>query len=180
MSFRWFKLGTNTHTGSQDWLYTGGYFSRNYQNLPEIYWQPAWLASARADHPRWAWTTSARLPSFKNDDASGAALLQLTTSHSPPPLRFLFLLFISKATPPIPGQQIFPQIQQCSVHCSCSFFTSPHLDSNTLKQLVGFTKKDQLEEHIWNSKITAFTDTCTQRECPFEWGWIKCCIGLVV
>lgn len=57
VSFRWFKLGTNTHTGSQDWLYTGGYFSRNYQNLPEIYWQPAWLASTRADRPWWAWTT---------------------------------------------------------------------------------------------------------------------------
>ncbi|CAG01771.1 unnamed protein product, partial [Tetraodon nigroviridis] len=36
-STRWFKLGTNIYTGSQDWLYIGGYFNRNYQNLPDIY-----------------------------------------------------------------------------------------------------------------------------------------------
>uniref|UniRef100_A0A3Q2QUP5 Oxysterol-binding protein n=1 Tax=Fundulus heteroclitus TaxID=8078 RepID=A0A3Q2QUP5_FUNHE len=34
---RWFQLGTNPHTGSQDWLYSGGYFDRNYKNLPDLY-----------------------------------------------------------------------------------------------------------------------------------------------
>ncbi|KAG7323191.1 hypothetical protein KOW79_012893 [Hemibagrus wyckioides] len=34
---RWFQLGTNLHTGSQDWLYTGGYFDRNYTDCPDIY-----------------------------------------------------------------------------------------------------------------------------------------------
>uniref|UniRef100_A0A7N9AWI0 Oxysterol-binding protein n=1 Tax=Mastacembelus armatus TaxID=205130 RepID=A0A7N9AWI0_9TELE len=36
-STRWFQMGTNPYTGSQDWIYTGGYFSRNYQDLPNIY-----------------------------------------------------------------------------------------------------------------------------------------------
>ncbi|KAM8755591.1 oxysterol-binding protein-related protein 2-like isoform 1-T3 [Acanthopagrus schlegelii] len=36
-STRWFQMGTNPHTGSQGWLYTGGYFNRNYQDLPNIY-----------------------------------------------------------------------------------------------------------------------------------------------
>lgn len=36
-STRWFQMGTNLHTGSQAWLYTGGYFNRNYRDLPDIY-----------------------------------------------------------------------------------------------------------------------------------------------
>lgn len=36
-STRWFHMGTNPYTGSQDWIYTGGYFNRNYQDLPDIY-----------------------------------------------------------------------------------------------------------------------------------------------
>lgn len=36
-STRWFQTGTNPYTGSQDWLYTGGYFDRNYKDLPDIY-----------------------------------------------------------------------------------------------------------------------------------------------
>uniref|UniRef100_A0A7N6F5J8 Oxysterol-binding protein n=1 Tax=Anabas testudineus TaxID=64144 RepID=A0A7N6F5J8_ANATE len=36
-STRWFQLGTNPYTGSQDWIYSGGYFNRNYQDLPDIY-----------------------------------------------------------------------------------------------------------------------------------------------
>ncbi|KAI1890269.1 hypothetical protein AGOR_G00152000 [Albula goreensis] len=36
-STRWFRTGTNPFTGSQDWLYTGGYFDRNYTDCPNIY-----------------------------------------------------------------------------------------------------------------------------------------------
>ncbi|XP_013990670.2 oxysterol-binding protein-related protein 2 isoform X2 [Salmo salar] len=36
-STRWFQSGTNPYTSSQDWLYTGGYFDRNYSDLPVIY-----------------------------------------------------------------------------------------------------------------------------------------------
>ncbi|XP_057683887.1 oxysterol-binding protein-related protein 2-like [Corythoichthys intestinalis] len=36
-STKWFQMGTNPCTGSQDWNYSGGYFSRNYQDLPDIY-----------------------------------------------------------------------------------------------------------------------------------------------
>ncbi|CAB1329471.1 unnamed protein product [Coregonus sp. 'balchen'] len=36
-STRWFQSGTNPYTSSQDWLYTGGYFDRNYSDLPDIY-----------------------------------------------------------------------------------------------------------------------------------------------
>ncbi|CAB1336528.1 unnamed protein product [Coregonus sp. 'balchen'] len=36
-STRWFRLGTNPHTGAQDLLYTGGYFDRNYTDCPNIY-----------------------------------------------------------------------------------------------------------------------------------------------
>ncbi|XP_069550024.1 oxysterol-binding protein-related protein 2-like [Brachyistius frenatus] len=36
-STRWFQMGTNPYTGSQDWIYSGGYFNRNYQGLPDIY-----------------------------------------------------------------------------------------------------------------------------------------------
>ncbi|KAG7255862.1 hypothetical protein CRUP_016697 [Coryphaenoides rupestris] len=34
---RWFQQGTNPFTGTQDWLYTGEYFNRNYTTLPNIY-----------------------------------------------------------------------------------------------------------------------------------------------
>ncbi|KAF7706665.1 hypothetical protein HF521_019919 [Silurus meridionalis] len=34
---RWFHQGANPHNGGQDWLYTGGYWSRNYSQLPDIY-----------------------------------------------------------------------------------------------------------------------------------------------
>ncbi|CAG6021172.1 unnamed protein product [Menidia menidia] len=36
-STRWFQMTANPYTGSQDWIYTGGYFNRNYQGLPDIY-----------------------------------------------------------------------------------------------------------------------------------------------
>lgn len=36
-STRWFRLGTNPHTGAQDWLYTGGYFDRKYTDCPDIF-----------------------------------------------------------------------------------------------------------------------------------------------
>ncbi|KAJ8412287.1 hypothetical protein AAFF_G00145540 [Aldrovandia affinis] len=36
-STRWFRSGTNPCTGSQDWLYTGGYFDRHYTDCPDIY-----------------------------------------------------------------------------------------------------------------------------------------------
>lgn len=35
---RWFQMGTNPHTGAEDWLYTGGYFDRNFTDCPNIYW----------------------------------------------------------------------------------------------------------------------------------------------
>ncbi|XP_053486123.1 oxysterol-binding protein-related protein 1 [Ictalurus furcatus] len=34
---RWFHQGANPHNGGQDWLYSGGYWSRNYSQLPDIY-----------------------------------------------------------------------------------------------------------------------------------------------
>uniref|UniRef100_A0A1A8C4E4 Oxysterol-binding protein n=1 Tax=Nothobranchius kadleci TaxID=1051664 RepID=A0A1A8C4E4_NOTKA len=34
---RWFSLGTNPHSGAEDWLYAGGYFDRNYADCPDIY-----------------------------------------------------------------------------------------------------------------------------------------------
>ncbi|KAI4810147.1 hypothetical protein KUCAC02_018993 [Chaenocephalus aceratus] len=34
---RWFQQGPNPHTKAQDWLYSKGYWGRNYTNLPEIY-----------------------------------------------------------------------------------------------------------------------------------------------
>ncbi|XP_018603552.2 oxysterol-binding protein-related protein 1 isoform X2 [Scleropages formosus] len=34
---RWFHQGPNPHNGSQDWLYSGGYWDRNYSQLPDIY-----------------------------------------------------------------------------------------------------------------------------------------------
>ncbi|KAM9797453.1 oxysterol-binding protein-related protein 1 [Syngnathus typhle] len=34
---RWFQQGPNPHTGSQDWIFTGGYWDRKYPHLPDIY-----------------------------------------------------------------------------------------------------------------------------------------------
>uniref|UniRef100_A0A146KXB4 Oxysterol-binding protein n=3 Tax=Lygus hesperus TaxID=30085 RepID=A0A146KXB4_LYGHE len=34
---RWFCQGTNPHTGQEDWLYTGGYWDRNYGPDPQIF-----------------------------------------------------------------------------------------------------------------------------------------------
>ncbi|XP_063741965.1 oxysterol-binding protein-related protein 1-like isoform X2 [Eleginops maclovinus] len=34
---RWFHQGPNPHTKAQDWLYSKGYWERNYTNLPDIY-----------------------------------------------------------------------------------------------------------------------------------------------
>ncbi|KAL8179608.1 UNVERIFIED_CONTAM: Oxysterol-binding protein- protein 2 [Gekko kuhli] len=34
---RWFYQGTNPYTGTPDWLYSGGYFDRNFFDCPDIY-----------------------------------------------------------------------------------------------------------------------------------------------
>ncbi|XP_018532081.1 oxysterol-binding protein-related protein 1 isoform X1 [Lates calcarifer] len=34
---RWFQQGPNPHNKAQDWLYTKGYWDRNYTQLPDIY-----------------------------------------------------------------------------------------------------------------------------------------------
>uniref|UniRef100_A0A672GRC8 Oxysterol-binding protein n=1 Tax=Salarias fasciatus TaxID=181472 RepID=A0A672GRC8_SALFA len=34
---RWFHQGQNPHTSSQDWLFSGGYWERCYNQLPDIY-----------------------------------------------------------------------------------------------------------------------------------------------
>ncbi|PKU36257.1 oxysterol-binding protein 2 isoform x1 [Limosa lapponica baueri] len=34
---RWFHQGTNPYTGTADWLYSGGYFDRNFSDCPDIY-----------------------------------------------------------------------------------------------------------------------------------------------
>ncbi|KAJ8375944.1 hypothetical protein SKAU_G00065240 [Synaphobranchus kaupii] len=34
---RWFHQGLNPHVNSQDWLYSSGYWDRNYSQLPDIY-----------------------------------------------------------------------------------------------------------------------------------------------
>lgn len=34
---RWFYQGTNPYTGTADWLYSGGYFDRNFFDCPDIY-----------------------------------------------------------------------------------------------------------------------------------------------
>ncbi|XP_066090871.1 oxysterol-binding protein-related protein 2 [Saccopteryx bilineata] len=34
---RWFRQGRNPHTGTPDWLYTGGYFERDFSGCPDIY-----------------------------------------------------------------------------------------------------------------------------------------------
>lgn len=33
----WFKLGTNPYTGKEDWLSSGEYWKRNWQNCPDLY-----------------------------------------------------------------------------------------------------------------------------------------------
>lgn len=35
---RWFHQGTNPYTGTSDWLYSGGYFDRDFSDCPDIYW----------------------------------------------------------------------------------------------------------------------------------------------
>ncbi|XP_018089573.1 oxysterol binding protein like 2 L homeolog isoform X1 [Xenopus laevis] len=34
---RWFTQGNNPHTKTSDWIYTGGYFDRNFTDCPDIY-----------------------------------------------------------------------------------------------------------------------------------------------
>ncbi|XP_078507719.1 oxysterol-binding protein-related protein 2 isoform X1 [Lissotriton helveticus] len=34
---RWFSQGTNPYTGTSDWLYSGGYFDRDFSDCPDIY-----------------------------------------------------------------------------------------------------------------------------------------------
>nr|KAF6471520.1 hypothetical protein HJG59_010919 [Molossus molossus] len=34
---RWFHQGRNPHTGAPDWLYSGGYFERDFTGCPDIY-----------------------------------------------------------------------------------------------------------------------------------------------
>ncbi|XP_030069455.1 oxysterol-binding protein-related protein 2 isoform X3 [Microcaecilia unicolor] len=34
---RWFRQGNNPYTGTADWLYSGGYFDRNFSDCPDIY-----------------------------------------------------------------------------------------------------------------------------------------------
>ncbi|XP_023671311.1 oxysterol-binding protein-related protein 1 [Paramormyrops kingsleyae] len=34
---RWFHQAPNPHNGSRDWIYSGGYWDRNYTQLPDIY-----------------------------------------------------------------------------------------------------------------------------------------------
>ncbi|XP_071343033.1 oxysterol-binding protein-related protein 1 isoform X2 [Trachinotus anak] len=34
---RWFQQGQNPHNNSQDWLFSGGYWDRKYNQLPDIY-----------------------------------------------------------------------------------------------------------------------------------------------
>ncbi|XP_066443038.1 oxysterol-binding protein-related protein 2 [Eleutherodactylus coqui] len=34
---RWFTQGTNQHTKTSDWLFTGGYFDRKFTDCPDIY-----------------------------------------------------------------------------------------------------------------------------------------------
>uniref|UniRef100_A0A8C5C854 Oxysterol-binding protein n=1 Tax=Gadus morhua TaxID=8049 RepID=A0A8C5C854_GADMO len=36
-STRWFQTKTNPYTGAEDWLYSGGYFERNFVDSPNIY-----------------------------------------------------------------------------------------------------------------------------------------------
>jgi len=33
----WFEQGTNPHTGKEDWLYTGKYWSRDWLSSPDIF-----------------------------------------------------------------------------------------------------------------------------------------------
>ncbi|KAG8225809.1 hypothetical protein J437_LFUL005616 [Ladona fulva] len=34
---RWFCLGTNPYTKQEDWLYSGGYWDRNFTDIPDIF-----------------------------------------------------------------------------------------------------------------------------------------------
>nr|XP_023682531.1 oxysterol-binding protein-related protein 1-like isoform X1 [Paramormyrops kingsleyae]XP_023682532.1 oxysterol-binding protein-related protein 1-like isoform X1 [Paramormyrops kingsleyae]XP_023682533.1 oxysterol-binding protein-related protein 1-like isoform X1 [Paramormyrops kingsleyae]XP_023682534.1 oxysterol-binding protein-related protein 1-like isoform X1 [Paramormyrops kingsleyae]XP_023682535.1 oxysterol-binding protein-related protein 1-like isoform X1 [Paramormyrops kingsleyae]XP_02 len=34
---RWFNQAPNPHNGAQDWIFSGGYWDRNYSGLPDIY-----------------------------------------------------------------------------------------------------------------------------------------------
>ncbi|XP_043284717.1 oxysterol-binding protein-related protein 2 isoform X2 [Venturia canescens] len=34
---RWFQAATNPYTGQEDWLYTGGYWDRNYSEIEDIF-----------------------------------------------------------------------------------------------------------------------------------------------
>ena len=36
-SGRWFAQGPNPHNKAQDWLFSKGYWERNYNQLPNIY-----------------------------------------------------------------------------------------------------------------------------------------------
>jgi hypothetical protein len=35
--FRWFSHGTNPHTRQEDWLYSGGYWDRNFEEIHDIF-----------------------------------------------------------------------------------------------------------------------------------------------
>jgi len=35
---RWFERGLNVHTGKEDWLFTGDYWSRDWTRCPDIFW----------------------------------------------------------------------------------------------------------------------------------------------
>jgi hypothetical protein len=35
--FRWFSHGTNPHTRQEDWLYSGGYWDRNFEEVHDIF-----------------------------------------------------------------------------------------------------------------------------------------------
>lgn len=37
LTCRWFKLETNPHTKQEDWIYTGGYWDRNYENDLDLF-----------------------------------------------------------------------------------------------------------------------------------------------
>lgn len=47
--YRWFHQGTNPYTGTPDWLYSGGYFDRNFSDCPDIYWNSRSNCSSHPD-----------------------------------------------------------------------------------------------------------------------------------
>lgn len=49
---RWFHQGTNPYTGTSDWLYSGGYFDRNFSDCPDIYWNYGTNCSSHLDITR--------------------------------------------------------------------------------------------------------------------------------